>query len=459
VYKKKLLERRAALIAKADGIVSDETRDFGEEEKKKVDQILAKIASIDNVLAKMGADCDEASDDEADDEEGEDDKKDDDEEDSARDNPKAPAPAPAPTPFNVRSKGRRSRPGVPAERQRTFNVARAAADFIERGKLTGYEAECDQELRRLDGGCAGAFKMPFGDCRKLNRRDLTLTTGAGAVPVWTDGQEFIDYLYPKMVGPQLGFRYIEGLMGVTKFPRQSSVPTVTAVAEQGSASGSAPGLDYVQFTPHTITANVTISRKFAMQSVVPANRYVMEAGSRQVAVQMDQWAISGDGASNRPTGLLNNSAVTNFQYATSNALAYGDALAMKKQVAKANANFGNLGWLTSPAGFAKLAQTPKIGSTFPVFIINDEEQINGEKVIQSSQVSDNLTYSATAGLTALMYGNWEMLAVALFGNGLDVIVDPYTQSKAGDLIITFLLDMDTELLQPGAFSICPNVGE
>jgi hypothetical protein len=294
--------------------------------------------------------------------------------------------------------------------------------------------------------------MP-ADFNRLNQRDLTLTTGAGSVPIYWDG--FIDYLYPKMVGPQLGFKYMTGLAGVTKIPRQSSVPTVQAVAEQGAATGSQPGLDNVTLTPRTLTANVNISRKFAQQSVVAADRFVMDAGSTQVAVQLDQWAITGSGASNQPYGLLNNAAFTQLQVAASNVAAYSDVLALQQKVAEANANFGDkLKFLTSPYGHAKLQQTPKLGTTFPEFIIKDHA---GAPDIKSSQVPKNLTYSASSNLTALIYGNWEFLVVATFGNGLDVIVDPYTGSTKGDLQITFLLDADTNLMQPTAFAAIPNI--
>ena len=473
--KKALLAQRAKLEARANAILNDETREYGPEQQKKVDELCEMIDQLNKRLDRMDdeeVDTEEQDDQNAIDNHDEDMQgdQDGDEENDApqkknQENARRSAPAPR-GPSEVRSAGRRSAPGIIIDpnKGREFSVIRAVRDFNKRGGLTGYEAECNQEMERNSGPSSGFFRVPFGDVRKLQKReiqkrDLTLTTGAGAVPVWTSITEFVDYLYPKMVGPQLGFDYMTGLQGQTKIPRQNSVPTVTAVAEQGAATGSQPGLDYVLLNPHTIVAKVTISRKFAMQSVVAADRYVYNAGSRIIAVQADQWALTGSGTSNQPAGLVNNSALTQFVPATgtSNALTFGNSLTMQQQVATANANFGNLGWVTSPLGYANLSQQPKIGTTYPLFLIEDGK-INGLPIMQSSQIPANVVYSGTTGLTYLIYGNFEMLVVGFFGDGLDVIFDPFTQSTgAGDLAITFMLDMDTNLLQPNAFSVCPNM--
>jgi hypothetical protein len=477
--------RRAALLAKqrklrgeADALLADETRDFTEQDQEKINGLMKQLDLVKTQLNALGGD--EVPDDERedDDEEGSDEEE---EEDDDDDPPPKPGRAKKRSRFDgghpavVRSRGRRSSPRTVHEHARNegYSVTRAALHFQERGRLNGVEAEVDQELARSQPR-NGQFLIPLGDVRKLNkdqraaaladmqRRDLTLTTGVGAVPTYWEAEQFVDYLYPIMVGPLLGFKYMNGLLAATKLPRQSALPTVQAVAEEGSASGSSPSLDNVTFNPHTITANVTISRKFAMQSVISADQYVMNTGAKTIGVQMDQWAITGSGSANQPTGLLNNSAVTGIWPASggTNIVQYSDTLNLERLVAEANANFGNLAYLTSPHGWQVLEALPKIGTTYPVFVLEDGE-VNGYQAARSSQVPKTLSYTIGSttynNLTTLIFGQWDMLAVATFGDGLDVIVDPFTGSTAGSVTITFLLDMDTNVLQPGAFAYIPNI--
>lgn len=452
-----LIERQNGLIAQVETALADETRSLGDgdvaEMIKGIKAIKSKLDALDEMCSLRDEDIEEG------DEEEEEDKEGGDEEGNGprRSKPKVTHPA------IHRSRGSRSQPddiNAHATREK-FSVSRAI-DRISRGRqLQGIEAEVDTELRRSQKGPDMGFLLPLGDMARLNQtphqRDLTLSTGAGAVATIWDAANFVDYLYPLLVGPLLGFDYISGLTNITKLPRQSAAVAVAGVAEGSAPSASAPSIDNVTFTPSTLATFVPITRKFEMQSVVDADRYVLKAIASQMAVQMDYYAIAGTGANNTPTGLLNNSGLTQFQYATSNLVAYKDIVALEKFIAAANAYFGpNLGWLTSPTGYAALQSTAKIGTTFPIFLVGEDGNMIGHKCVRSSQVPTNLSYCGTGSLTALAFGNWSYLTCATFGAGLEIIVDPFTQSTSGTTVITGLMDYDTQLLHPQAFAVVPN---
>lgn len=459
--RKKLLEQRGTLKAEIAKVLGDETREFGGEEQKLVDEMMAKLERLDARLAaleRLAADEDEVEDEDSDEDDVEDEEDEDEGKGVKSKRNKVYSPA------VIRSRGRKSADTIERHAsQEGYSIARAVGSFCKREKLIGLEAEVDSELRRTNPyPCAGAFRMPFGDVRKLNRgyqvrADQTLTTGAGSIPTYWDAEMFIDYLYPILVGPKLGFDYMIGLAGVTKLPRQTAPPTVSAVAEEGSATGSDAPLDNVTLTPNTCTGNCTVSRKFATQSIIVADKYIMDTLAKQVGVTLDSYALNGTGSSNQPTGLFNNSAVTNYAYAPSNTLDWPTTVSLEKLVAEANADFGARAYLSSPAGWAKMRQTARIGSTFPSFIVDDNGNINGLPLVYSMQVPSTFSYSGTNNLTALAYGNWSDLIVAVFGNGLDILVDPFSGSKSGNVTITALIDMDTEVKRVGSFAICPNV--
>ena len=324
--------------------------------------------------------------------------------------------------------------------------------------LTGVEREVNDELNRISHRSgAGHFMVPLGNVEKLNQR-ANFDTGNGAsgvVPTLWDASGFVDYLYPVLAGPKLGVGYRTGMMAGTKVPRLTGLPTVTAVAESGAATASTPTTDDVFYQAHALTAQVTYSYRAGYSSVVDSDRLINTAGARSIAVQMETQMWNGSGSGNEVTGLLNKSG-TNSVVATSNTLAYTDIIAAKKLVAKANANFGRLSWLTSPAGYATGEKTPKIGSTFPVFVISDNGTINGEPVVSTSLIPDNITVSSVANQTVLVYGNWDFAHVAMFGQGLYVTVDGIS-GNPGDTTIKFLLDFDFQVDHPAAFSVISSV--
>lgn len=416
-----------------------ETRDLSPEEAAKVDDLLAMVGSLNEKMDQVLAKEDQEG-------EGDVDKKVDEDMRSA------------PSVLRSKSYGRRSSPidvHDHAKRER-YSVSRAASEWLNRGGLfTGVEAEVNQELTRNSPCREGQFKIP-ADFNKLNvRADQTTTTGTGAIPTYW--QDFVEYLYPIMVGPKLGFNYMTGLASVTKLPRQTSIPTVTAVAEASPASQSNAALDNVTLTPRQLTAAVNVSRAFLKQSIIAADQYIMSTGAEAVAYQLDQWAITGSGSGAQPTGLLNNSAVTAVQVAASNAFAYTDLLAMIQAVDEANAKFDKRGWLTSPKGYQKGKSTPKLGTTFPEFCISNDGTIDSEPVVKSSQVPKTLSYTGVSSLTALIYGNWSDLIVAQFFEGVEVLVDPYSGSAKGDVNIVFYLAADTAVRHGGSFAILPNI--
>jgi len=360
------------------------------------------------------------------------------------------------SPAFIRSKGRKTETNIHEHAAREgFSVTRAIECVRDNRSLNGVEREVNDELNRISHRSgAGHFMVPLGNVEKLNQR-ANFDTGngaAGVTPTLWDASGFVDFLYPMLAGPKLGVGYRTGMMAGTKVPRLTALPTVTAVAESGAATGSTPITDDIFYQAHALTAEVTYSYRAGYSSILDSDRLINTAGARSIAVKMETQMWNGAGSGNEATGLLNKSG-TNSVVATSNKLSYANVIAAKKAVADANANFGRMAWLTSPAGYAAGETTPKIGTTFPVFVVNDDNQtINGEPVVSTSLVPSNITVSSVANQTVLVYGNWDFAHVALFGQGLYVTVDGIS-GNPGDTTIKFLMDFDVQFDWPAAFSV------
>ncbi len=134
------------------------------------------------------------------------------------------------------------------------------------------------------------------------------------------------------------------------------------------------------------------------------------------------------GAVNGPTGILATSGIGNVAGGTNGAApTLANMLALIKEVAAGNADFGSLAYAVSPAGRWKLQSTAReTGHPERVWATDVPDQLLGYKAFVSTAVPDNLTKGNQSEVcSALLFGNWQELIIAQFG-ALDVLVDPYT---------------------------------
>lgn len=75
------------------------------------------------------------------------------------------------------------------------------------------------------------------------------------------------------------------------------------------------------------------------------------------------------------------------------------------------------------------------------------DPVESDEGHENSGVCSNVTYS----------GDWTALAIAVFGPGFDIIVDPYTQKANGMVEIAVNAYLDTLCLQPASFATCDDV--
>lgn len=371
-------------------------------------------------------------------------------------------------PAALRSRGRQSVIDINDHAKREhYSGTKAIMSVRSNKSLTGVEREVNDELRRNGGSNGkGDFMMPIGEnvYEKLNARAFGLTTASPVVSTdWVP--QIVDYLAPQLVGTKLGFTYMTGLPHVTVLPAATSlVPASVGLAESAAPTNSVPTLTQYTLNPNTIGTSVTITRKLDIQACVDIDRWINIQSARAIAIKMDAASLFGTGLSNnQANGLFNNPLVPTTP-ASSGAFTYALSLAMEQAVAEANVDMYTVRYLTSPMGYERGINAVKIpSSTFPVFVINGDDRdatydgsINGNPVLRSMQVPKGVTYSGTANTTCLILGAFNYLVSAWFGGGVEVVVDAVT-SRAGDVTITYLLDIDACATQPLAFNICPNL--
>jgi HK97 family phage major capsid protein len=363
---------------------------------------------------------------------------------------------------------------IPLEELRNYSLLRAIRSQVMGGedrravRDAGFELECSRVLSdrsdRAPKGLLVPEEVIFGvrDRRGLSSRTMTvgsLSGGGELVATNLLAGEFIETLNNQPQVIALGARRLQGLVGNAAIPRMTAGSGVQWISEGADYGDTAPTFDQPQLTPHDLSARVDISRRLMIQSTPAADEIVRSDLALRIGIGMDQAAILGSGTSNQPVGILNTIGIGSVALGVNGAAPSWDAVTeVIETIAAANGLRGFPGFLVNGATMGTLMRTPMVDG-FPRFIWEagaagarpDEGTIGGYRALVSNNVPSNLTKGTGVNLSALIFGNWRDLIVGEW-RGIDILVDPYSQSSTGTLRITAIQTCD--ILVRHAASFC-----
>lgn len=288
------------------------------------------------------------------------------------------------------------------------------------------------------------------------KRDLNVTTPtAGGNVVATDllAGSFIDLLRNKLAINQLGATILGGLNGNVAIPKQTGSATAYWVAESSAPTESQQTIGQVTLTPKTVGAFTDFSRRLLLQSSVDVEAMVRNDLAAVLALAIDLAAINGSGASNEPTGILNTAGIGSVAGGTNGAVVnWANIIDLETAVSIANADIGNLSYLTNAKQRGVMKKTA-IETGYPDKIWNSgATPLNGYNCAVSNQVPSNLIKGSSGSVcSAILFGNWSDLIIGMWG-GLDLMVDPYTNSTSGTVRIVALQDVDVAVRNAVSFA-------
>ena len=310
-------------------------------------------------------------------------------------------------------------------------------------EAAAFEFEAAAEAAKRDGVDPQGLYIP-SDVRRswdLSKRDLNTTDDAAVIAEDFRGGDFIDVLRNASSVMQAGATMLTGLQGDIKIPKKTAASAAGWIAtEGGAASESEPTLGQVTMSPKTLGAFTDITRLMMMQSSLDIEALIRNDLSVAIAQAMDLGALAGSGSSGQPTGIKNVSGInapTSFAGVNPT---FAEVVAMETAVAEDNALMGNLAYIL-PAGMYGALKTTAKDAGSGQFVVEPGNTINGYRSIVSNQV--------TAG--DLYFGNFSDLLIGMYG-GLDITVDPYTNSTSGTVRIVALQTMDVAVRHAVSFA-------
>ena len=332
--------------------------------------------------------------------------------------------------------------GLTAKETREFSFQRAinALANPQDRKLweaASFERECSEAAADRAGKSAQGIMVP----NEVLRRDLTVGTAASAgnlVGVDFRPGSFIELLRNRSALNQLGITSLTGLSGNVAIPRQTGAATAYWVAESGAPTESDQTVDQVNMSPKTVGAFTDYSRRLMLQSSIDVEQMIRTDLATVLALEIDRVGLYGLGNTNQPLGIKLTTGINTEDFGAATPT-YAEVVSMESKIAADNADIGAMAYLMN-ASLRGALKTKDKGTDTGAYVFEPGGTVNGYTAAVSNQVASGDIFFAV----------WSQLIMGMW-SGLDLTVDPYTNSTSGTVRVVALQDVDFAVRYPDAF--------
>ena len=246
--------------------------------------------------------------------------------------------------------------------------------------------------------------------------------------------EFADLLTPlraKNVLVAAGAKYMSGLIGDVQVPIMGA-GNVTWEGEVASAQEAGYTFTSKKLQPKRLTAYVDISKQFLVQDSIGAEQAIRADIVAAINSKLESTILgSAAGSTTTPAGIFNGQTpktITTFK----------DICDLEASIEDANV-IGECKYVMSNKAKAALRNMAK--STKSTQLVMENGEVDGTPVLNTSNVEAQ----------NIAYGDWNNLAIGQWGS-IDLVVDPYTLAKDGQVRIVINAFFDAVTLRPEAFA-------
>ena len=180
------------------------------------------------------------------------------------------------------------------------------------------------------------------------------------------------------------------------------------------------------------------SRRLLLQSSIDVENMIRRDLAEVLALKIDYAGLYGTGGNSEPLGLKNTTGISTEDFAA-NTPTFAEVVALESDLASSNALLGNPVYLMNAAMRGALKTTEKASNTAQ--FIYEGGEMNGYRGLVSNQVATN----------DLWFGNFADLLIGYF-SGLDLMVDPYSNSTSGTVRVVAMQDVDMAVRHAASFT-------
>ena len=401
-------ERKAILVDKCKGIIAkcrSEVREMTEEEQAEFDAAKAEIETLKQQLADLEAKL----------------KSYEVEDDTMNDEPMEMAGC------TEKDKNKRNiNFSTKMKTNKRFSLINAINDVVNNRQFSNETQSIIDATRKEMRGVSysGQIQIPF------NRAAITVASEGDTVGI--DLWDIEKPLRAKSVLAQAGAKFLTGLTGDVQIPvmtgNQCYWEGETAPAKDGGATFSS-----VKLSPMRLSAVIEVSKQFLAQSSESVENILREDLVNAINTKIEQTILGDSQGDTQPTGMFYNKTISS---ATDT---FSKLCDLEAQVEDANV-LNPISYVASnkaKAAFRSMAKSSK----------------NTELVYQGGEVDGTPLYATSNCLqNGFIVGDFSQLAIGIWANGVDILVDPYSLADKATVRIIANLYVDAKVIRPEAFA-------
>ena len=306
------------------------------------------------------------------------------------------------------------------------------------------KAETDAVAKALNGS-----RIPSDLLNPFSLRALTSgTASAGGTKANLVAGEAFQNFYSGSFFPNFG-NVITGLKSDITLDAKNTQAVLTnnAVTEnQANTFSTEPAWSNVKLSPKHIRVSIEISRTLLEQSSRDVDELILGEISVALSEELDRQILRGVSSDEEISGILNTADISSATWGAVSALTNTSAsekiIAAEKSLGDAKVPVPYF-WLLNAETRAKLRSIRQQGLAYPIY--TDKNEILG----RSAFVTENLN---DADLYLL---NPAFVVVGLWHDDLtfDLIVDGYSKSNQGKVVLTMSIMADAALVKPKALHV------
>lgn len=344
----------------------------------------------------------------------------------------------------------KTRIGMTEKEVEGYSIVRAMNSIVTTGRLEGLELKASQEAakayKRGEPGGRMGFILPHDVV--LGKRALNVTDSTkGGYLVGTEvlGASMIELLRNKMVVAQMGARPLAGLVGNVAIPKVTGGAVASWLSETETSTATDQAFAQVVLTPHRLVGTTAYSKELLMQASIDVEAFVRDDIMTVLAIAKDLAAINGSGNAGEPQGILNITGVNTVTFG--GAPTWANVVKFETEVGKKSAARGALAYLTDATVRGKWKTVVKEAGQAIYLWDTPANTVNGFPAFSTEQVPDN----------KVIFGNFNDVILADWA-GIDVVVDPFSLKKTGQIEITVTLHTDIAIRHAESFTISTDSG-
>lgn len=237
-----------------------------------------------------------------------------------------------------------------------------------------------------------------------------------------------------------------------KIPRLTGEGTPGWRAENASITANADlAFDQVSFTAHSLNRIVTISVELMEDSDPSAGQVIQNSFARQIALELDRAALLGSGTSNQPTGVLNQSGVTQTTHGANgtslNSVTVGYDWFLDAAGSLRSNNFEPNGHIVAPRTVTTLRKIRQ--GTTSAYLAPPEGL---PPIYQTNQIPTNVTVGTSNNASYIFTAAWENLLIGMRTQfRLQVLTERYADTGQYGFVAWFRGDV--QVAHPLAFVV------